>query len=494
MFNRIILALFLLASPQPQATTDAKLQPLAITNVTLIDATGRPAQSAMTVVVTNGRITAIAKSERIKIPPNAEAIDAKGKFLIPGLWDSHIHLTIAAGQDVTREMMAPALVAYGVTTVREMGGDWQRVQQLRKEISAGQVVGPRIFAPGPFVDGPQPPDVNFLPVGNEAEAREAVRKLKAQGVDFIKVQANLSPEAYRVTLDEAKKLSIPVAGHAPESVSALEVAQWGQRSIEHVSPVLPGDAGIMLACSSQESQLRAEMFELKRLAEDKNADRQQLPQRQRRLQRQMAETRDEKKCADLFRLFVKNSVHAVPTQIWSKRFAPLASDDLPENEALKSAPESLRTRWIAQRQQLIKASAAEDFAFRRLLFDKSRELVGLMHRARVPLLAGTDAMDGFVLPGLSLHEELALMVEAGLTPMEALQTATRNPAAFLGQSKSLGTIEKGKIADLVLLDADPLQNIAHTQKIHAVIIGGKLITQNQRQEMLAKIESFARQH
>ncbi|MGH9847155.1 MAG: amidohydrolase family protein [Blastocatellia bacterium] len=295
-------------------------------------------------------------------------------------------------------------------------------------------------------------------------------------------------------MGEAKKLSIPVAGHAPESVSAWEVAERGQRSIEHVSPVLPGDAGIMLACSSQESQLRAEMFELKRLAEDKSADRQQLRQRQRQLQQQMAETRDQRKCADLFRLFVKNNVHAVPTQIWSKRFAPLTADDLPENEALKLAPQSLLTRWVSRRQQVIKASAAGDFAFRRLLFEKSRELVTFMHRARVSLLAGTDAMDGFVLPGLGLHEELALMVEAGLTPMEALQTATRNPAAFLGQSNSLGTIEKGKIADMVLLDADPLQNIANTRKIHAVIIGGKLITQTQRQEMLAKIESFARQH
>src|SRR5205085_3186035 len=159
---------------------------LALTHVTVIDATGQAPQSDMSVVISGDRISALGKTSRIKIPANAEVIDATGKFLIPGLWDSHIHLTILAGQEVTRSVLAPLLVAYGITTVREMGGDWQRIQQLRHEIASGAVIGPRIFAPGPFVDGPQPADVNFLPVGNEAEARAAVRKLKAQGVDFIK--------------------------------------------------------------------------------------------------------------------------------------------------------------------------------------------------------------------------------------------------------------------------------------------------------------------
>jgi len=251
---------------------------------------------------------------------------------------------------------------------------------------------------------------------------------------------------------------------------------------------------VMLACSGKQEKLRGEMLAQKKLFEDKTVDQQQLRQRQRKLQRQMAESRDDRICADLLALFVQNGVRAVPTQIFGKRFAPLASDDLPDADVMKLVPLSTRTHWDDRRKRVITASAAEDFALRRLLFDKSRELVGLMHRAGVILLAGTDAMDAYVLPGAGLHEELELMVEAGLTPLEALQTATRNPAQFMNKLDTLGTIERGKIADLVLLDADPLQQIGNIRRIAAVIVGGRLVSQTQRRELLAKIEAFARQH
>lgn len=493
MTLRIILSIVLFVSTLAWADSPAA-RSLAISHVNLIDATGKPAQADMTVIVSGDRIQTIGKTGKVKIPADAEVINATGKYLIPGLWDSHIHLTIAAGQDVTRELFSPMLLAYGVTTVREMGGDWQRIQQLRKEIGEGKAIGPRIFAPGPFVDGPQPADVNFLPVANAVEAREAVRKLKADGVDFIKVQAGLSFESWRAVTDEARRILIPVAGHIPEAVSAFDVAASNQRSIEHISPVLPGDAGIMLACSSKENELRTELGALKTAAEDKNADRQLLRQRQRKLQQQMASSYDTKKCARLFSLFVKNQIHVVPTQIWSTRFAPLSADDLPNDESLRLAPASMRTRWDKRRGEVIKASTPEDFAFRQMLADKSRDLVTAMIHARVPLLAGTDGMDGYVLPGAGLHEELALFVQSGMTPMAALQSATRDAAKFMGKLDSLGTIERGKIADLVLLDADPLQSINNTRRIHAIIIGGKLISNIQRQQMLTNLERVASQH
>jgi imidazolonepropionase-like amidohydrolase len=491
MLKLIGLFLLLLALPHTLAGTTTQVRPLALTHVTVIDATGKAPQSDMTVVISGDRIGALGKTSRVKIPPGAEVIDATGRFLIPGLWDSHIHLTIFAGQEVTRNVLAPLLIAQGITTVREMGGDWQRIQQLRQEIASGAVIGPRIFAPGPFVDGPQPADVNFLPVGNEAEARAAVRKLKAQGVDFIKVQANLSPETYRAVLDEAKPTGILVAGHIPEAVSAFEVARAGQRSVEHSSPVLPGDAGIMLACSSKEAELRAELAALKKAAADQQADRQQLRQRQQKLQRDLATTYDARKCAGLFALFNQNHVVAVPTLIWAKRVLPLDANDLPREEALKFIPASIRSKWEQRRNQRIKASTPDDFALRRLLLEKSRDLVSAIRLAHVKLLAGTDAVDAYTLPGLSLHQELEVFVEAGMTPMEALQAATRDAAEFAGKLDILGTVERGKIADLVLLDADPSQTISNTQKIHAVIVGGRLITPAKRQEMLAAIEAFA---
>ncbi len=492
MIGRLIVAAILLVALTGFSTQ--QIRSLVITNVNVIDATGKPKQTGMTVVVAGDRIAAIGKTGKVKIPVNAEIVDGSGKFLIPGLWDSHLHLTIAVDQTGTTALLSPMLVTYGVTTVREMGGDWQRIQQLRNAIASGQVVGPRIFAPGPFVDGPQPADVNFQPVTNEAEARQAVRKLKTDGVDFIKVQAGLSLETWRAVVDGSRKAGIPVVGHIPEAVSAFDVAQSAQRSVEHISPVLPGDAGIMLACSSKESELRAELASIKKASEDKNANRQQLRQRQRDLQRAMATSYDSKKCEALFALFVQNQIHVVPTAIWGKRFAPLAESDLPNDDSLKLAPASMFTRWNRRRAEVIKASSAEDFAFRRMLFDKSRELVAAMIHAKVPLLAGTDAMDGYVLPGASLHEELGLLVEAGMSPMAALQSATGKAAKFMGKQDSLGTIEVGKIADLVLLDADPLQQIENTRRIHAVIVGGKLISSSQRQEMMTKLESYAKGH
>ena len=492
MIWRLVVAAALLATLTGFSTQQTRS--LILTNINVFDTTGKPTQPGMTVVITGGRIAAIGKTGKLKLPANAELVDAAGKFLIPGLWDSHLHLTIAVDQSGTTELLAPALLAYGVTTVREMGGDWQRIQQLRKGIADGQIIGPRIFAPGPFVDGPQPADVNFLPVANDAEARQAVRKLKQDGVDFIKVQANLSLESWRAVVDESRKTGIPVSGHIPEAVSAFEVANSAQRSVEHVSPVLPGDAGILLACSSKEAELRAELAAIKKAAEDKNANRQQLRQRQRDLQRAMVTTYDTKKCEDLFALFVKHQIHVVPTAIWGKRFAPLTERDLPNDDSLNVAPTSMRARWDKRRAEVIKASSPEDFAFRQMLFDKSRELIAAMIRARVPILAGTDAMDGYVLPGASLHEELSLLVEAGMTPLAALQSATSKAAKFMGKQDSLGTIDVGKIADLVVLNADPLQSIENTRQIHAVIVGGKLISSSQRREMMSKLEQYAKGH
>lgn len=171
----------------------------------------------MTVIVNGNRIAAVSKSNKVRLPQGAQVVDGRGKFLIPGLWDMHLHLTIIPDQEITGKIIAPLLVAYGITGVRDMGGDWQRLQMLRSEIAGGQTLGPRIFTPGPFVDGPQAASPVVLPVSNEDEARQAVRKLKAQGVDFIKVQAALTPPLWRAVLDEARRLNIVVAGHIRES-------------------------------------------------------------------------------------------------------------------------------------------------------------------------------------------------------------------------------------------------------------------------------------
>ncbi len=475
-----LLSSLLLFQSKPSTPTN----PLVFTHVTVIDATGKPAQPEMTVVMTGERLTALGRTGSVKIPPGAEVVDARGKFLIPGLCDMHIHLTITPEQAVSRDVILPMLIAHGVTSVRDMGGDWQRIQQLRQEITSGKVTGPRIISPGPFVDGPQPSSASVMPVSNEAEARQAVRTLHAQGVDFIKVQSLLSLDAYLAVVAEAKRLALPVEGHVPEAFSAMEVVRAGQRSIEHISPVLPGDAGLLLTCSAKEAELRAELAELNRAAQQPNTDRQQLRAQQRALQAQFFSTYSQEKAAALFALMSKNQTWAVPTLIWSKAITPLSSNDLPADLPIKSIPPALRDRWQTRREAVVKASTPEDFAFRTMLFEKSRDFVSDLRRAGVPLMAGTDAIDAYVLPGFSLHQELELLVAAGLTPMEALQTATRNPAQFLGALNSRGTIETGKIADLVLLTANPLSDIRHTRRIAGVVLGGKYLAEAALRQML----------
>ncbi|MBI1762358.1 MAG: amidohydrolase family protein [Acidobacteria bacterium] len=466
-------------------------RPLALSNVTVIDATGKPAQRGMTVLIEGERISKLFKTGKTKLPPNAEIIDASGKFLIPGLWDMHIHLTNQPDQTLSREWMLPLLTAFGVTGIREMGGDWQHIHNLRQAISASQSIGPRIIAPGPFVDGPGFVD---KPVRTPEKARQQVRELKTLGVDFIKVQANLSPECYRAVLAEAKALGLTVAGHVPEAVSAFEVARSGQRSIEHSSPILPGDAGIMLSCSSKEDALRAELLAIKKESEAPNADRQQLRLRQRKLQTELLETYDARKCAGLFTLLRQNNVWVVPTQIWAQRLLPLNAEDIIDPIAKIYLPLKTRTRFEQRRSEGIKITAPESFALRQQIAAKTRKIIGAMRLAGVPLLAGTDAYDGAVLPGFSLHQELELLTQSGLTPMEALQTATRNAAQYFGEAATRGTIEVGNQADLVLLEADPLQNITNTRQIYAVIQGGKLLSAQARQALLERIKAFAAEH
>lgn len=480
----ILVLLSIASSAQP-------VRPLAITNVTVIDATGKPAQRGMTVLIQGNRITKLSRTDKIKLPANTERIDASGKFLIPGLWDMHIHLTYQPDQLLTREWMMPLLIAYGVIGVRDMGGDWQRIQQLKQEIATGKLIGPRIMAPGPFVDGPGFVD---QPVTTINEARQKIRELKTLGVDFVKVQANLSPENYRAVMAEAKRLKMNVAGHVPEAISAFEVASAGQRSIEHTSPILAGDAGILLSCSSQEDALRNELLAFKRDSEAPNANRPELRRRQRNLQAQMIDTYAPGKCQKLFALLKQNKVWVVPTQFWARRLAPLNASDAIDSEAETLLPLKTRTTFVQQRNEAIKITAQETFVLRQRIAEKTRDLVQAMHQAQVPMLAGTDALDGDVLPGLSLHQELELMVQAGLSPMEALQSATLNAAQFFGEERTSGTIEAGKLADLILLDGDPLQNISNTKKIHAVITQGRLISAPERLALLEKVKAFVNAH
>ncbi len=440
-----------------------------IRGVTVIDGTGAAARRA-SVVIDGDRIASVRPLDP---PPGAalEVVDGTGLFLIPGLWDMHVHLTVTPDQKVSRDVVLPLFLRYGVVGVRDMGGDPARLEELKKEIAAGRP-GPRIVTPGPFVDGPQDASPMVMPVATEDEARAAVRALAKRRVDFVKVQGGLTLPTWRAVLDEAARAGLSVAGHVPEAVSAWDIARSPQRSIEHVSPVIPGDAGLLLGCSREEETLREELLALSRVAKEKDADRTAIRAARKTLQTRILDTFDTGKADKLAELLAKNGTTVVPTLIFGRSFAPFEAEVDPQMP-LDAIPAEMRERWQKARKAYMDASTPEDLALRKRMDDTSRTLVAQLHRAGVRVLAGSDALDGFDLPGFALHQELALLVSCRLTPMEALQSATRDAARFLGKESDAGTVEAGKRADLVLLSADPLTDIRNTRKIAAVWIGGQ---------------------
>jgi imidazolonepropionase-like amidohydrolase len=454
---------------------------IAITHVTLIDATGAPAEPEMTVLIADGRISAIGHSKQVTIPGNYTQVDGSGKFLIPGLADMHIHLTGAGEPSGSREFIIPLLVAHGITTVRDMGGKVEYLKQLRVEISSGKRLGPQIFFTGPYLDGNPPSFQPSIVVQTPAEAAAAVDKLKAGGVDFIKVQSRLQPEPYYAIADEAKKDGIRFVGHVPDSITAAVASDSGQASIEHLT-------GVLLGCSTQEADLRK-----RQVAPAKPGETQQEA-----LAEDRAETKDlldsysDELAARLIQKFAANRTWQVPTFPTLVHLGFVTPDtDLGSDPRLKYVPAQLRRIWEQGRNAQLAGRDNTDFAQRTETIRRYLEIVGKMNAAGVPIMAGTDAAAPNVFPGSSLHEDLAYLVQAGLTPMQALQAATNRPAEFLRRSAQQGTVEVGKRVDLVLLDANPLDDIHNTTKIDAVVLNGKLLERKDLDKLLAGVEQFA---
>ena len=482
MKTTLATALFLSSFAFPTAWSQQKLQQniLAISDVTVIDATGTPAQAHMTVIITGDRITEIAKKGEVAIPKDAQVIDGAGKFLIPGLWDMHVHTVIKS----LPETFFPLFIANGVTGVRDMAADPGLLKQLRKDIIEGKLLGPRIIG-GQMVDGPMPVWPGLpISISDEASARQAAASIKDRGADFIKVYSLIPRQAYFALADEAKKLRVTFAGHVPVSVSALEVSDAGQKSIEHLE-------GILRASSAIEPELRKSLEEALNGAKDTEQMRRLLVDALNKAEFRALENYSEEKAAALFARFAANGTWQAPNLVLHRAVAFMDDKDFTNDPRLKYVRRGIRDQWKTQDDFRLKNRTAESSARHRHLFQKQLELILAMHRAGVKLLAATDSLGWYVIPGFSLHDELELLVKAGLNPMEALQTATRNPAIYLGLVDMVGTVEQGKKADLLLLEASPLENISNTRRINAVIVNGRLIPRVSLDKMLKEAEAAA---
>lgn len=399
---------------------------LAITHVTVVDVAAGRLLTDQSVVVKDDRIVRMGDAAGIIVGSGTRIVDGRGKFLIPGLWDMHVHALFDAG--VARTFL-PAFVAYGVTGVRDMGGTVLVMRMARFAVRAGTLVGPRIVAAGTILDGPQPVDPSVsLAIGTPEEARAAVDTLAAYGADFIKVYTLLPRAAYFEVLREARRLHLPVAGHVPADVTVLEAADSGQRSIEHLrDEIEPLCTAVDAGCDRLLDSLRA------------------------------------------------HGTWLVPTLVVLRAKALLGDTVLLRDPRLASVPELVRNGWETIRARLAD-SLATYWGRRRVRYLGELALTEEASGRGVPLLAGTDAGALYTYPGSSLHDELEQLVRAGLTPAAALRTATLAPAEFLGATDTMGTVAAGKVADLVLLDGDPLSDIAHVRAVRAVVLRGRLFT------------------
>jgi imidazolonepropionase-like amidohydrolase len=461
----VLLAILL----SPSAWSDA----LVIEHVTVIDATGRAAHPGMTVVVEQDRIAAIGRSGKLKAPAGSQVVDGKGRYLIPGLWDMHGHYFASSPKGVARTWTYPLQLANGVVGVREMWGP-EDANAWRAEVATYGKPRPSAYVGSPIIDGPGSGLPGAVLVADAAQARSAVDRYHANGADFIKVYTLLPRDAYFAIADEAHKLGMPFAGHVPDAITVEEASDAGQRSMEHL-------IGVPLGASSEEQALFRESP-----ASGTFGDWANTGYDYRRYLRVYA-TYDESKATALFARFIKNDTWQTPTLVEERAFAHLDDDRFKHQELLRYVPPPARSYWTGVSQKM----TAADWADAHRLLPEELKFVGHMYRAGVGILAGTDAMVPYVYPGFSIHDELALLVEAGLPPMAALQAATINAARFIGQADRRGTIEVGKVADLVLLDRDPLADIHNTTSIHAVVLGGKLMPRASLDAMLAEAEAFA---
>ena len=436
-------------------TSRAEESAIAITHVAVVDVVTGATHPDNTVVVEGSRISSVGPADSAVVPRGARVIDGHGKFLIPGLWDMHVHAFVYVFSDFS----GPLMIANGITGAREMGYYVDTTLRWRSDIAAGREVGPRLIV-GVRVDGKVTKAAFVSHVATAADGVRAVdtlsrRKDGSRRADFIKTYSWVPRAAYFGVAGEAKKLGVPFAGHVPYSVSVVEASNAGQRSIEH-------EDDLMRACSSRDSTLRATLA-------DTAAMRDTDPVEQARAQASvMRISSDQRRCAAVISSLARNHTWVTPTLVVYQPYVHAFDSAGEHREREHYAPGLVKAGWFRRAAAFKPADSIVMRSF--FSFDRTRDL----RNAGVGLLAGTDSPQPFVYPGFSLHDELELLVKSGLSPLEALRAATYSPAQYLNALDSLGTVAKGKLADLVLLDANPLSDINNTRRISAVIANGRL--------------------
>lgn len=474
-----------------QAQTTSRI---VFQNITVIDVGKGEARPGMTVVLSGNRIASVGKTS--EIPKGSQVVDGSGKFMLPGLWDMHSH-------SLDRWAWSSLLnIANGVTGFRDPAAilDPAEIVKLREDIEHGKVFGPRFIASGRIIDGSPSSRRTYVTINTPDEMRAEVGRRKIAGLDFVKIYTRLSRDAFAAAAAESKRLDIPLDGHVPLSLTAAEASDAGMRSVEH-------SYRHRMACATAETELRKLLLKQIDLRSDdpriywSNEDKAFLLG---------LNTYSSEKCVELGKKFARNGTWFVPTLVEmqtrfrNEYFGEDSFEERFKDPRLRYVSPAKRTAWRedmiwdvgflnghmsygSRGPETMEKEREREFANR-------IKMPADLHRGGARILAGTDVDSSFAFLffGFSLHDELELLVKGGLSPLEALRAATINPAVFLKREKDLGTVEAGKLADLVLLDASPLEDIRNTKKINAVVANGKYLPKNELEKLLNAAEEIVK--
>ena len=437
---------------------------LAITNAQVIHLeTGKVENQD--IFISNGRIEAVEAAGLGQFKANS-SIDASGKYVLPGFWDNHIHLRGGDSLVANNKNFLKLFIVNGITTVRDAGGDLtQSVMEWKSQIESEDLVGPTIFTAGPKIDGPKATWAGSLEVETEEDIAKALDSLEALQVDFVKIyDSRISPDNYIKTIKEAKKRGFTVSGHMPFTVTLDENINAGMDGIEHLYYIMKGSASNEVEVTENINNGEMGFWDAMPALLDAYTD---------------------STAQNTFKKLKQNNVFVVPTLHIGNTLSYLDEVDHTSDTYLKYMGEGIVQTYQGRIRSALNSSekARENRKQMNAFFGK---LVKSLDDAGVLLLAGSDsgAFNSYTYPGISLHKELAAMVENGISPLDALRTSTVNGAKFLNQTNDYGAVSKGKVSDLVILKANPLENIENTRKIYTVIKGSQVFTEKQLQSLL----------
>lgn len=418
-----------------------------IKNINIVDVQNGGVLANQNVLIEGNKIKAIYLEE-VDVPDSTQIIDGEAKYLMPGLWDMHGHFL------GNYQEYAPLLIANGVTGIREMSGEYSTLDSVKKEIAIGNKFFPDIYSAGNIIEG-RPKWWNWsVLVQNKIEAVKEVENQLEQGIDFIKIYTGLNRESYFAIAEKCRQVGKPFAGHIPSSVSMWEAIDAGQQSSEHLY-------GLLEACIPDIGQLKNKpVF---------GTEHYQC----------LLDNFQREKFDSLTRKLANSNTWLCPTLTMVKNYSMLDNPELKNDPRMKYMPKE-DLRWWNRGNAYEKSH----YDVCRSHFKLEQGLLGDLEKAGVKIIAGTDFKNPYCYPGFSLHDELELMVDGGMSVLSVLQSATSNAAKFINRENEFGSIEMGKTASLLLLDANPLANISNTKKISGVFQRGKYYNKKDLEEIL----------